>query len=770
MKLKLERVLTLIMGLMLMLSVIPINAAVPNEPHAANALWIEPSSIDGGAVGLHGKFNVTVWVNLTVPSYTWQVKMLFNTTQLRAIRAGYTAGPVSDFFQGLTTVPVTPVIDNTAGFVLHGESLMGAIQRDPGYGSLFWVEFEVIKAPGKRETLTSELDITTTYPDDTYVLDPDLNPISLTPYNAHYEWVWVQPPLPHLAVRPEEVSFGPEPPSAVGKIFSVNIYIENLDATWGLTNASLHLRFDNSLIEFVDIAFDPLWGTTSYTYAPGDLYMVVKDPSATPSGNVLIATVSFNVTFQDTAPPRTLGEYDETPLDISDYKLFDHVAEIPTEPEIDGSVKIYAMMVLKPPYLQVSNVTLGPEYSIGKRFNVTVDLKRLAAQWYLTGVQFRLSYDPEWIEVVQVYEGAFLKSFANLQPGSLGTFFQCYVENNTVYGPHILIGVMIYPNATGMWNPPWPEGNGTIAIIEFECKKQEMAPPLSHEVPLNIIEQLAVGIDDPTVQNIVEISLATPINGTCTIYNQLPGRQIDLYGGAVNGGYGKVPFPAPYGGQGPNQPMDLVIPQSEVTLFANVTYNLWPVRNKRVTFTVKDPYGNVRFTLVSLTNDSGIAKVTFRMPWPAEDPENLFGVWNVIATVSVADESINDTLSFHYDYLVHIWKVSTDKYAYKHYDEVSITIEFGTHAIQQYPVLVTAVILDELGVPIGYVYYNTTVGGAVFCCYKDYSITLTIKIPKSAFAGTATIHVNCFDKDPWIGGTAWCPEYTPPPKIYIIPE
>jgi hypothetical protein len=126
-------------------------------------------------------------------------------------------------------------------------------------------------------------------------------------------------------------------------------------------------------------------------------------------------------------------------------------------------------------------------------------------------------------------------------------------------------------------------------------------------------------------------------------------------------------------------------------------------------------------------------------------------------------------MQFHYDYMVHIWKVTTDKYEYKHYENVVIRIEYGSHAMQTYPVLITAVIEDDLGVPIGFTSFEGTVGGAVFCQYKNNTITLTIYIPKWAYAGIATVHVNAYDKEPFVGGQAWCPEYTPAPKILILP-
>jgi hypothetical protein len=184
---------------------------------------------------------------------------------------------------------------------------------------------------------------------------------------------------------------------------------------------------------------------------------------------------------------------------------------------------------------------------------------------------------------------------------------------------------------------------------------------------------------------------------------------------------------------------------------------------------VQDPSGNVWLKATAITDANGVAYTTFRMPWPCENPESLFGEWKVTATVTIGDVVMTDVMTFHYDYMVHIWKVTTDKYEYDHTEDVAITIQYGTHAMQNYPVLITAVIYDELGVPIGMATYQTTVGGAKYSTYKNYMVTLTINIPKFAYAGIATIHVNAFDKDPTEGGQAWCPEYTPAPEICIQP-
>jgi hypothetical protein len=780
-----NRVLALILIASMALAVLPVFAG-PTEPHAANAIWVEPStlSFDTATTSVGANFTITIWENITTDDmFTWEVKIYYDKTQLSFIDGSNAYGDWASKanpgenkkIDGTSSVPFITGEDTGGPYLLWGLSLLGDDFIPAGtVASLMSVSFEIIAAPGKGQTLTSSLHIDNP---DTYMLNPDLSSVTVTKYDATFTYTWSPPPPPYLAVDPTYREYGPYPPSAVGTLFDEKIYIKSLNSAWWLHNVTLHLAYNSTLLQVVSVTFDPLWTATSSEGTPGDLILFAGSPSTNPSGDVLVATVKFNITYQGSSPPRTPGEYDESPLDIHDYALYDTTLKIPTKPEVDGKVRIYVLITLPLAHFEVSSVTMGPEPVRGKEFNVDVSIKGLDPHWYLIGLQFRLSYPTDLIEPVSVTEGPFLKSFAAKQPGSLGTFFISYFETDGVYGPHVLVGVMIYPNASGWWNPPWPEGDGVVATITFRVIYQSY--PENKTGPLNIIEQLAVGLDSPTTQNIVDVPLAAPVNGIYTILTALPGRMLDLYGGAVNEGYGTahgytysgigVIFPAPYGGQGLNNPMDMVVPQSQVWLFANVTYNYWPVQAKTVSFVVQDPSGNVWLKATAITDANGVAYTTFRMPWPCENPESLFGEWKVTATVTIGDVVMTDVMTFHYDYMVHIWKVTTDKYEYDHTEDVAITIQYGTHAMQNYPVLITAVIYDELGVPIGMATYQTTVGGAKYSTYKNYMVTLTINIPKFAYAGIATIHVNAFDKDPTEGGQAWCPEYTPAPEICIQP-
>lgn len=157
--------------------------AQPSEPHPANALWIEPSTIeiDIGAVDPGYKFNITVWLNLTADAFTWQVKVFFNTTYLNATKTGYTAGATSEWIThrtGGVTLPMSPTIDNVNGFVLHGESCMGDGYVPAGtYGSLIWIEFTLKQEPPVCQYLT--LNFSVPHGEDTFVLDPYLGLVTM---------------------------------------------------------------------------------------------------------------------------------------------------------------------------------------------------------------------------------------------------------------------------------------------------------------------------------------------------------------------------------------------------------------------------------------------------------------------------------------------------------------------------------------------------------------------------------------------------------------
>jgi hypothetical protein len=129
-------------------------------------------------------------------------------------------------------------------------------------------------------------------------------------------------------------------------------------------------------------------------------------------------------------------------------------------------------------------------------------------------------------------------------------------------------------------------------------------------------------------------------------------------------------------------------------------------------------------------------------------------------------------MAFHYDYIVNIFKVTVDKFQYNHGECVEITFDYGSYAMQTYPVLFIVSIVDYLGVTVGIATVQTTVGGVQpqeYCHYKFTNDTVvTICLPKWAYAGIATIHIAGFNFEPSQGGVAITPEWVGP-EIAIQP-
>jgi hypothetical protein len=151
-----------------------VKTYVPSEPHPANAMWLEPSNITTADIG--DKFNVTVFVNVTLKSFAWQIKLYFNSTFFNATNIGYTSSNKSDFFTEYSPMPVTPRINNEEGYILHGESLLGNDEKAPGHGSLIWVEFNLTQIPPQNR---STLYFSTPYGIDTFILTPNIDVIPM---------------------------------------------------------------------------------------------------------------------------------------------------------------------------------------------------------------------------------------------------------------------------------------------------------------------------------------------------------------------------------------------------------------------------------------------------------------------------------------------------------------------------------------------------------------------------------------------------------------
>jgi hypothetical protein len=810
-------------------------AALPLMPvgainHPADAMYIEPESFPFNTVtqSVGYEFNITVWVNITETAFGWSCGLLYPRNWLKCLIAKYTAGATSEWFSAFVgnTLPAPLVIDTSYlgnGSILAFESLLsGYNMTGPSSGSLFWAEFEIVTPPPKEGSFTSVFDITSTNPSDTWVKDPSLAKLPVTSYNSPVSYLWIPPSTePYMGFTAPSswpLVFGPYPPSAVGTTFTVSVAIKSLDPAWFLYNASFTLTWNSSVIDVLggkaNRTMASGWSIISESLVPGS-WTFAANYTGGGSGTVAVASLLFTVLIQQTSPPYPANYVDVSHLTFSNVAFFDIPVPfglpIPAATSETGEVDVKALISLPLPYFVVSPATtiLGPSPVVGSIFSVNVNVVNLTQYWYCVEVQFRLWYDNTVLGFDYATQGPL---FTNPTWDLYGTLFDAIPTPGDLIWPypHVIVFDLLYPNLTdGMYDQPvlpntiQTPGSPTVGTFYFTVLQQNPFGMGNITTYLNILPYFwspVTGDECFYDHNAATIPSTTPQNGTVIIEPlSVVGRQIDLYGGAVNNGYGLgylistpyIQFIPPFGGQGPWHwdPallawvgwMDIVFPQSLVYLNANVTYNYFPVQSKDVGFEVDGPFLHVSDTgnftadyvpaptyqvwakFTSTTDDCGVATYQYRMPWPCDDPDSITGVWRVTATVTIADVVVSDIIMFYYQRLVYINSVTTDSYEYSHPPDsqhpsplykyvVDVSVTYSTHAVLMYPALFAAVIMDNLNVPIGMATYSTMVGGATWCTWSYWEFDLYIPIPKWAYSGIGYVQVSVYDKDPTLGG------------------
>jgi hypothetical protein len=182
---------------------LPVMAYTSTEPHDANAMWFEPSTIElnSSEITVGHKLNVTIWANSSLETKGWQFWLVYANTYINVTKAGYTAGTKSEFLQAITTIGLSPNIrvnfNATHNRVDFGEAWLMGPYREPGFGSLCWIEFEVINLPPEDQTVDIPLDVAYAYelmdPPQTYLLYSDDTKRPLNVYNGLIRFVGEEP-------------------------------------------------------------------------------------------------------------------------------------------------------------------------------------------------------------------------------------------------------------------------------------------------------------------------------------------------------------------------------------------------------------------------------------------------------------------------------------------------------------------------------------------------------------------------------------------------
>jgi len=218
----------------------------------------------------------------------------------------------------------------------------------------------------------------------------------------------------------------------------------------------------------------------------------------------------------------------------------------------------------------------------------------------------------------------------------------------------------------------------------------------------------------------------------------------------------------PYSGRGPNQPSDAFAPQEEVILYAYVTYRDDPVPGKIVAFEVHGPvnrFENLSFTRTAVTDANGIANLSFRITWPnGHHEEEVFGVWNVIAVVDIAEVAVNDTLSFLVGCIVRVTKVETvdsnnvSRTSFMKNERMSFRLTVENIAMTDKVATLIIDVYDNLSIFIGQVVLadKQIVPGVTVIVVQD------LLIPQWASSGDGVVYANAYTALPALGGIPWC--------------
>ena len=434
---------------------------------------------------------------------------------------------------------------------------------------------------------------------------------------------------------------------------------------------------------------------------------------------------------------------------------------------IDGTFEYH--FIIARPYLEVVPRFYEAK-KLGEDVAIDVYIRNLDPAWELVAVQFCLLYNYTLLNATQEYdEGGFLEAFVN--GGEQGVLYtiKCDFAWNPPQPPfeppppgynYYAVGIIIMPNSSGEWEAPFPEGEGKLITLHFTAIL-ETVPPVEAYTDLTLFNIILLD------KNLMEIPYRDPINGRYKAPVKPIGLIIDLY----------TQYPKPFGGQGPNNPSDCFGPTDLVQLNASVTYNGYPVQSVLVAYEIR--HNDYQFTLTGETNSEGIATVTFRPPWPCENPEEeIFGEWSVIATVYYAGDVKNDTLNFIVYWPVEVVSVKAIGAPYekvKTGEPTAMVFEVTVRTYRMYPLndtVITVTVYDELAFGIGFDLYTSTLGWGGYGHYgefKTYSWNFTIIMPSHACVGKAKVYGNAYSALPWEGGVAYCPAATE--EFYIvIPE
>ncbi len=190
------------------------------------------------------------------------------------------------------------------------------------------------------------------------------------------------------------------------------------------------------------------------------------------------------------------------------------------------------------------------------------------------------------------------------------------------------------------------------------------------------------------------------------------------------------------GGIGPGASGGLYGPLQLVQIYASMTdSNGLPITDQNVLFTIQNSNSTVIAVIQGVTNETGLASCSFRLPTPDPNaPQNNFGKWSITATANVTGTLVSDTANFIFSYQSGIENVTIPT-SVQISETLPIQLTINNQQLSSQLTQLSITIFDQAGIPIG----STTIATT----QQTQNITVidaAITIPPWAYTGQATAY------------------------------
>ena len=321
----------------------------------------------------------------------------------------------------------------------------------------------------------------------------------------------------------------------------------------------------------------------------------------------------------------------------------------------------------------------------------------------------------------------------------------------------------------------------TIQLVVTTASNPNDAGYVPTSAPFTFQFQVSGSITPTTAGALLDVYVVNP--GTPVYNPSTPSTTNPIYSPDGNNGN-----PLAYGTSAytPNAYSDAFGPQALMTLAGYVTYNGAPVANKEVTFQVLNNANPaaVIATLTALTDENGIATVSYRLPWYdgsyTSGPQTEFGLWSVAGSVEVQSTIVTDNMPFEFGDIIGITGVTVAQNPVPRSTPTvpstdSFTVSLSGISAQTQNYWMSYTVIDAGSVPVANGVVSGTMPAADYTVNSAGAITAyigpstssvasgTITIPSYAFVGVATIEVNIYNANPVTSlssAVPYCPQAT----------